>query len=207
MTQSDALEILKMGGNVFLTGSAGSGKSYVLNQYIDYLKKHRVSVAVTASTGIASTHIGGVTIHSFSGLGVRDTLTDYDIESLLEKEYLHKKIQKTKVLIIDEISMLSANQLQMIEWIIRSFKGNHKVFGGMQVIFCGDFFQLPPISRGDIANSLFAYQSEVWDSLNINVCYLSENHRHKDKEYLDILNKIRSNEVDHSLKDFLSRKN
>jgi hypothetical protein len=92
--------------------------------------------------------------------------------------------------------MLSSNQLSMIEWICRSFKGNNKVFGGMQVIFCGDFFQLPPISKSDDIS--FAYQSDVWDSLNINVCYLSENHRHKESDYLNFLNKIRRNKVDSS---------
>ncbi len=79
MLQSEALDILKLGKNVFLTGPAGSGKTHVLNQYIAYLKSHAVDVAVTASTGIASTHLGGMTIHSWSGLGVRDTLTDYDL--------------------------------------------------------------------------------------------------------------------------------
>jgi thymidine kinase len=180
---------MKMGVNVFLTGPAGSGKTYVLNEYINYLKKHSVSTAITASTGIAATHIGGVTIHSWSGLGIKDYITEYDIENLLEKEYLVNRHRRTKVLIIDEISMLSSNQLSMVEWICRSFKGNDKVFGGMQVIFCGDFFQLPPISKSDDIS--FAYQSDVWDSLNINICYLSENHRHKESDYLNFLNKIR----------------
>jgi thymidine kinase len=206
MTQQDALDILKLGGNVFLTGSAGSGKTFVLNQYIDYLKKHNVPMAITASTGIAATHLGGVTIHSWSGLGIKDSLTDSDIESLLEKEYLFNRQKKTKVLIIDEISMLSSNQLTMIEWICRSFKGNDKPFGGMQVIFCGDFFQLPPISRfGDEVS--FAYQSEVWESLNINICYLSENHRHEEKDFLSFLNKIRNNKIDSGVFELLeSRK-
>lgn len=80
MTQSDALKILKTGANVFLTGAPGAGKTYVLNQYIDYLEDHDISVAVTASTGIAATHIGGVTIHSWSVIGAKQNLTDLDID-------------------------------------------------------------------------------------------------------------------------------
>lgn len=205
MKQKEALDILKTGANVFLTGPAGSGKTFVLNEYINYLKENNVPVAITASTGIAATHLGGVTIHSWSGLGIRDYLTEYDVENLLEKEYLFNRHKKTKVLIIDEISMLSANQLSMVEYICRAFKGNGKVFGGMQIIFCGDFFQLPPISKNENEVN-FAFLSPVWESLNINICYLSENHRHKESSYLSVLNKIRSNKIDSDLKDFLESK-
>ena len=76
MLQKDALKIMKAGRNVYLTGAAGTGKTYVLNEYIEYLKKKKVPVAVTASTGIAATHIGGTTIHSWSGVGIKNDLTD-----------------------------------------------------------------------------------------------------------------------------------
>src|SRR4051812_12485356 len=106
MLQSEALDILKMGGNVFLTGPAGSGKTHVVNAYVNYLKSHAVDVAVTASTGIAATHIGGQTIHAWSGLGVRDILTDRDIDEMMQRQYLYRRFEKTKVLVIDEVSML-----------------------------------------------------------------------------------------------------
>src|ERR1035437_6411920 len=106
MTQKEALEILKMGKNVFLTGEAGSGKTFVLNEYVNFLKSHAVTVAVTASTGIAATHLGGQTIHSWSGLGVRDSLSDRDIDDMMQKSYLYKRFDQTKVLILDEVSML-----------------------------------------------------------------------------------------------------
>ena len=150
MLQSQALDILKMGKNVFLSGPAGSGKTHVLQDYINYLKSHAVDVAVTASTGIAATHLGGMTIHSWSGLGVRDVLTDYDIEDLMERQYLYKRFERTKVLIIDEVSMLHHFRLDLIEWICRQMKRNEKPFGGMQIVVCGDFFQLPPVTRGDV---------------------------------------------------------
>ena len=99
MKQKDALKILKAGKNVYLTGAAGSGKTYALNEYISYLKNRGVSAGITASTGIAATHIGGVTIHSWSGVGIKDTLDDRDIEHLVSKEHLYKRFEKTKVLV------------------------------------------------------------------------------------------------------------
>lgn len=195
MLQSEALDILKMGKNVFLTGPAGSGKTYVINQYIHYLKQHAVDVAVTASTGIAATHIGGMTIHSWSGLGIRDTLTDYDIEDLMERQYLYKRFEKTKVLVIDEVSMLHHYRLDLIEWICRQFKRSERPFGGMQVILCGDFFQLPPVTRGEVPESEFAFKAESWGRANLTMCHLSEQHRQKDDTYLSILNQIRANTV------------
>ena len=89
-----------MGKNVLLTGAAGSGKTFLINRFITYCHEHSISVAVTASTGIAATHIGGMTIHSWSGMGIRDTLSDDDIDDLVSREYLVKRFVKTSVLII-----------------------------------------------------------------------------------------------------------
>ena len=94
MTQKEALDILKMGHNVFLTGSAGSGKTFLLNQYIDYLRKKKIGIGITASTGVAATHMNGVTIHSWSGMGIKDNLTDYDMQKLLKRRHLKKKTLK-----------------------------------------------------------------------------------------------------------------
>ncbi len=203
MTQKEALDILKMGKNVFLTGEAGSGKTFVLNEYVNYLKSHAVSVAVTASTGIAATHLGGQTIHSWSGLGVRDSLTDRDIDDMMQKSYLYKRFDQTKVLIVDEVSMLHHFRLDMLEWLCRQFKHNEKPFGGMQVILCGDFFQLPPVTRGEILESQFAFKATSWQDAGFSVCYIFEQHRQKDGEYLKILNEIRQNEVSRKTRDIL----
>ena len=207
MLQSEALDILKMGKNVFLTGPAGSGKTHVLNMYVQYLKSHAVDVAVTASTGIAATHLGGMTVHSWSGLGIRDTLTDYDIEDLMQRQYLYKRFERTKVLIIDEVSMLHHFRLDLVEWICRQMKRNEKPFGGMQIVLCGDFFQLPPVTRangfGSGVESEFAYKSESWLASKFIICHLSEQHRQKDNIYLSILNQIRENKVTQKTIDLL----
>lgn len=195
MIQENALDILKMGHNVYLTGAAGSGKTYVLNKYIEYLRKHNIDVGVTASTGIAATHMGGVTIHSFTGLGVRSKLSGQDLAGLLEKQYLYKRLERLKVLIIDEISMMHHFRLDMVDELLRAFKGNELPFGGIQVVLCGDFFQLPPVSRKGEAISKFIYHSKVWRTAKFKICYLEEQHRQTDDASLRILNDIRNNEV------------
>jgi len=106
MTQDDVLAILKTGANVFLTGEAGSGKTYVINQYIDYLRSCEIDFAVTASTGIAATHIHGMTLHAWSGIGVNREMDEDALKHVAENRYVAKRIKKAKVLVIDEISML-----------------------------------------------------------------------------------------------------
>ncbi|MCC6520648.1 AAA family ATPase [Candidatus Nomurabacteria bacterium] len=195
MTQQEALTMLKTGNNVFLTGSAGSGKTYVLNQYIQFLKDHEVEVAVTASTGIAATHMHGMTIHAWSGIGIKDTLTQYEIDALEQKPYLWKRYEKTQVLIIDEISMLSGTFLDTLNNVCQSFKRSEKPFGGMQIVLCGDLFQLPPVTRGN-QEPVFVSDSHTWRSMNLIVCYLHEQHRQDDEEFVSLLNAIRDGVVD-----------
>ncbi|NNF03404.1 MAG: AAA family ATPase, partial [Rhodothermales bacterium] len=88
MRQESALEILKTGVNVFLTGAPGSGKTHTIDRYIRWLQDHRVGVGITASTGIAATHIGGLTIHSWSGVGIRDRLSNRDLKTLTGNDAL-----------------------------------------------------------------------------------------------------------------------
>jgi len=190
-----------MGYNVFLTGPAGSGKTYVLNRHIEYLKNKGVAVAVTASTGIAATHLNGKTIHSWSGLGVRDALDEKSLRSISHRRQIKNQILKTKTLIIDEISMLHAGQVDMVDEILRYMRKNHLPFGGIQAVFCGDFFQLPPVRKENQILTSFAYASEVWSRMDIKVCYLDEQHRQKDKELVRVLSDIRGNSVSDKTKE------
>ncbi len=193
MLQNEALDLLKMGKNVFLTGAAGTGKTYLLNQYINYLKNNHVKVAITASTGIAATHVLGTTIHSWSGIGVKESLSAQDLEKLQLNKRIKRNYKKTKVLIIDEVSMLHYYQLDMLDLIARKMLECDQAFGGIQVILCGDFFQLPPVSSGVMAvEQYFAFDASAWKTGDFHICYLQEQYRQRNDPLLDILNDIRS---------------
>ncbi len=208
MKQQQALGILKTGANVFLTGEPGSGKTYTVNQYVLWLKEQGISCAVTASTGIAATHINGRTIHSWSGIGVSSTLTTSDITKIASNARTAKRIREVRVLVIDEISMLSSDTLAMVETVCRRLKKSDAPFGGLQVVLVGDFFQLPPVvkeypqeSRQSSLlatqgpRSVFAFSSSAWAALNPAVCYLSEQHRQEDPAFLDMLLAVRRGTV------------
>ncbi len=194
MTQAQVIKILKKGHNVFLTGAAGSGKTYVLGKFIDYLKDKKINVGITASTGIAATHLSGMTIHSWSGIGIKDIMSDKDLNSILGKTYLKARFHKTNILIIDEISMLHAHRLDMIDRVCRAFKEKDVPFGGMQIIMCGDFFQLPPVTRGE-EEGHFAYKSQIWNRMDLKICYLEEQYRQSDRAFLRVLSDIRTDAV------------
>ena len=195
MTQEQALHLLKQGRNVFLTGPAGSGKTYALNKYIEYLRQSQVAIGITASTGIAATHLGGVTIHSWSGLGIKDSLSDDDLVNLLMRPYLRKRVMMARVLIIDEVSMLHAYQLDLVNKVCQAFRESDQPFGGLQVVLCGDLFQLPPVSKNR-TESFFVTAAKSWQEVEIVVCYLEEQYRQTDSQLESILNAIRYNEVD-----------
>lgn len=201
MTQTTALQIMKSGQNVFLTGLAGTGKTYLLNAYIKYLKERNIAVAVTASTGIAAAHLNGMTIHAWSGIGVKNGLSSAELHKLKTKKYLKKNLHDVQVLIVDEISMLHKNQLDLVDKVLRFFKDDARAFGGIQVVFSGDFFQLPPVGeRHETPRDKFAFMSQAWLEANLTVCYLTEQHRHEDNRLNTILNEIRQNCVSqHSL--------
>jgi len=196
MNQTQAFKILKSGANVFLTGSAGTGKTFLLNKFIQYLKDEKIKAGITASTGIASTHIGGITIHSWSGIGIANNINDPKIKKFLKgRNPKWKEIRETKVLIIDEISMLDSDRLILIDRVCREIKDPFLPFGGIQVVVCGDFFQLPPINDGIEEESQLAYNSPAWKKARFKVCYLKKQFRQDDKDFISILNDIRNNKA------------
>lgn len=191
MTQEEALAILESGRSVLLTGAAGAGKTYTLNQFIKRAKQRGRSVAITATTGLAATHLSGTTIHAWSGIGVHSTF-DSRMAGMLGKTR-QELIRKADILIIDEISMLHDYRLDMVDDVLRLVRETDEPFGGMQVVLCGDFFQLPPVNRsGDRAGS-FVTNSRSWLQNVFTVCYLHTQYRQIDDElYTTILNGIRA---------------
>jgi ATP-dependent exoDNAse (exonuclease V) alpha subunit len=194
MNQGLALEIMLSGESVLLTGPAGAGKTFVLNQFIRFAKGEGKHVSVTATTGLAATHLGGTTIHSWAGIGVMDSLPHQFADHVAKGR--REIIEKTDVLIIDEISMLHDFRLDMVDEACRLVrKRPDEPFGGIQIIMSGDFFQLPPINRGDSRAGGFVVNSNVWQQLDPVICYLQEQHRQDDEELLDILNALRGGEL------------
>ncbi|HXK38969.1 MAG TPA: PIF1 family DEAD/DEAH box helicase [Candidatus Paceibacterota bacterium] len=220
MLQETALKILQTGANVFLTGEPGSGKTHIINQYVRWLEERGISPAVTASTGIAATHIGGYTIHSWSGIGVKRDLDLYALDKITQNERVVRRVRNTCVLIIDEVSMLSATTLGMVDAVCREVRHKDAPFGGLQVVLVGDFFQLPPVNRPEDEKhsrrlegvgvptnaSGFAFVSPVWDALNPLVCYLSEQHRQEDKSFLELLSGIRRGALSASHRALLEKR-
>lgn len=193
MEQGLALEIMLSGESVLLTGSAGAGKTFVLNQFIKIAKNEGKHVSVTATTGLAATHLGGTTIHSWAGIGISDSLEPNFIEHMSKGRV--EIIGKTDVLIIDEISMLHDYRLDMVDQVCRAVRKKDEPFGGIQIIMSGDFFQLPPINRGDSRAGGFVVNSNVWQELDPAICYIEEQHRQDDEKLLDILNSIRAGQL------------
>lgn len=197
MTQVQALSILKTGANVFLTGEPGSGKTHVINEYAAYLRRRGIEPAITASTGIAATHVGGMTIHSWGGIGIKTRLDRRDLAKIAASQHVVRRVRRAKVLIIEEVSMLSPETLSMVDVVCREIKQSQKPFGGTQVVFVGDFFQLPPIVRREADDRAraagFAYDSPAWKETNPTICYLTEQHRQDDTSFLDILSAVRRN--------------
>lgn len=201
---------------MFLTGAPGAGKTYVLNQFVKQARQRGASVAVTASTGIAATHLNGQTIHSWSGVGVAQVMTDTLLKQI--KTRRGKRIRATDIFVIDEISMMHAWLFDMVDQACRAVRRSPEPFGGLQVVMSGDLFQLPPVSNTRRDRELvapppelvamreryakagrnpngFVTESLVWPELNPVVCYLTEQHRQDTGQLLDVLTDIRQGTV------------
>lgn len=179
-------ELIKNGENIFITGSAGTGKSFILNK----LKKE-FKIEVTSTTGMAAVNIGGQTIHAWAGVGICNLPIDYAIKSIIKKSSLAKKIKNAQILAIDEISMLDAQTFDYINTVLKAIRSNNKPFGGLQLILFGDFFQLPPVEK----NGGFCFESSTWTDLNLKNIVLKKIYRQADSNFAQILNDIRQNNL------------
>ncbi len=198
--QSRALKVLQGTENVFLTGAAGSGKSYLLGQFL----KDRDSKAfpILASTGAAAILVGGRTFHSFFGLGIMEKGVQATVERATSNKLIAKRMKQTSGIIIDEVSMLSGPVLRAAEMIARKTRGNSTPWGGLRVIAVGDFAQLPPVNPYSPQRE-WAFQDDVWELSAFEPAVLHEIMRTQDTAFLEVLNSVRNGVVDSQVTTFL----
>ncbi|KYN45018.1 ATP-dependent DNA helicase PIF1 [Trachymyrmex septentrionalis] len=197
--QTQVLNAVLSGKNVFFTGSAGTGKSFLLKKIISALPPD-VTMA-TASTGVAACHIGGITLHKFAGIGVGTGTKERCIQ-LASRPASASTWRKTKHLVIDEVSMVDGDFFDKIEEVARHVRRTERPFGGIQLILCGDFFQLPPVSKTN-DKAKFCFQSEAWQKCVHFNFELRIVHRQKDEAFVKILNSIRIGRITDDIVDIL----
>lgn len=191
--QMRAEQLILSGRNVFLTGAAGVGKSFLLRHVIEKLKIKfgPTAVAVCASTGIAAHNIGGRTVHSFSGIGFGKGPPTKVLDKVLNNSKACADWRRTSVLVLDEISMIDADILEKLDFIARKVRKCNRPFAGLQLLFCGDFAQLPPVSLS-WGKSTFCFKSNAWRNAGVQTCTLTTVVRQSgDTQFVSMLTEIR----------------
>ena len=198
--QNGAFELLQSGENVFLTGGAGSGKSYVIRAYRQFVDPKQTPIL--ASTGAAAVLVGGRTFHSFFGLGIMEGGPELTLQRALKDGRVLRRISQVEGVIIDEISMIPASALQVAEEIARKARKSELPWGGMRIIAVGDFAQLPPVTRG--VSREWCFQSPIWQKTGFQSVVLTHNQRVEDKDFLNVLSEVRNGRVTKTVEDFLN---
>jgi ATP-dependent DNA helicase PIF1 len=202
--QKSALETLRGASNVFLTGVAGSGKTHLLKEYLR--GKDEQEHVLLASTGAAAILLGGRTFHSFFGLGIMEGGIEATIERALNRPQVVRRLKKCVSIAIDEISMISGPALNAAERIAGHARESSAPWGGIRVVACGDFAQLPPVSQGFSRQREWAFLDAAWERSEFVPTALREVVRTSDREFLSVLNSIRIGEVDEEVGRFLHSK-
>lgn len=209
--QKNTLTLFSSNYNLFLTGSAGTGKSFLVKKMVEQFQSeypdNPEAMVVTSTTGLSSLNINGRTIHSWSGLTPSQDLDDLE-GFLTQTRKNHKRLNNwlyTKVLVIDEISMLDAKILDFLDQSAKRLRNNEEPFGGIQVVLTGDFYQLPPVSRLTGKNIPFSFKAECWNSLIDYTICLTKSHRQEEKDLIRFLNYIRVGEINQFVKEQLQR--
>ena len=183
------LTLLENGENVFLTGFAGTGKSYILNKLKEYFKK---KLTITSTTGIAAVNVKGQTLHSWAGVGLCRNTVYNTVEKIKKRPTQYRQIMNCKILAVDEISMLNIEAFEYINEVLREVRECNDPFGGIQVFFIGDFFQLPPVEKeGEIRH--YCFDSPVWDKLGLKNVVLKKNYRQNEENFITALAHMREN--------------
>ncbi|KAM5546120.1 hypothetical protein V8D89_000246 [Ganoderma adspersum] len=192
--------VVDEGKNVFFTGPAGSGKSLLLRAIISGLKKkyskNQAVISVTASTGMAASNIGGMTIHSWGAVTPGMHNIDRQISCIKTCKPAFKRWRETKVLIIDEVSMVDGELFDTLAKLADQLRNKRtdKPFGGIQLVVTGDFFQLPPVTKSG-AEPFFAFESESWKKCIGHTVTLTEVYRQRDTQFVDLLNELRKGNI------------
>jgi ATP-dependent DNA helicase PIF1 len=210
LEQQYALNKFKQGENLFITGPGGTGKTRLIQTLVQHMMTHNIKFQVCALTGCAAILLDNCkarTLHSWAGIGIANGPKEKIVTSVIRNRRKSSNWKKVHVLIIDEISMMSKKIFELVDQIGKSIHHNNKPFGGIQVIFTGDFFQLPPVGNIDEEEtSQFCFESDLWFS-----AFPIENHiqlktifRQKDPEYTELLNQIRWGEIDPKYSELLT---
>lgn len=200
--QLEAFHLLLSGENVFLTGAAGSGKSFLIRKFLKEFNKNEFPVL--ASTGAAAVLVGGRTFHSFFGLGIMEGGPEKVFERAKKDRRLKKRMGAVEGVVIDEVSMISGEVLDLADRIARWARENEHPFGGLRVIAIGDFAQLPPVNKAGPRN--WSFKHPVWERAQFQKAFLTTNHRTHDEAYLRILGDIREGKVTERVTEFLNKK-
>lgn len=187
--QEEILTLIQKGRNVLVTGSAGTGKSTLL-KHLD--ERMEGKLPVCASTGIAAVQVGGLTLHSWAGLGLADQSAEDTAANM--GGAARKRIKAAKILAIDEISMIDAKLFDMLDTVFQTIRNKRLPFGGVQLVLFGDFLQLPPVSKSGWSG--FAFESRAWGSARIETRVLRKVWRQADQVFVDILNELRIGDPD-----------
>ena len=200
-SQQFAWELLQGEGPVFLTGEAGSGKSFLAHCFIE--TRNSRDFPILASTGAASVLVGGRTLHSFLGLGILKGGIEATVLKALKDRRVCRRIKKAKGLVIDEISMISGETFRAAEMICRLAREENRPWGGLKIIVVGDFAQLPPVERHRVGSPDWAFKSRIWAETGFQSAVLKQNVRSRNLEFLQVLNRVRRGQVDDSVRSFL----
>ena len=200
--QKEALKLLSGSTNVFLTGSAGTGKTFVIKEY---LKQKSKKPPVLASTGAAAVLIGGRTFHSYFGLGIMEGGIEKTVKKASSNTRVIRRLEKVKEVVIDEISMIHPLTFEAAERIARTIRKNDSPFGGLRLILTGDFFQLPPVDRFE-KKIPWLFRHPLWNELDIKKVILKRSMRTESKEFEKVLDKIRYGICDLEVSQFLESK-
>ena len=189
----EVIELIKQNRNIFVTGGAGTGKSYILSKLKNKFKE---TLHITSTTGISAINVNGQTIHSWAGIGLANKPVEEVIKKIKKNKALYKQLILCKMLAIDEISMLNDYVFDYINEVLKQIRENNSPFGGIQVLLFGDFFQLPPVDE----TRNYCFKSQTWQDLNLKTIVLNECKRQSEKELIDALNNVR---IDHTSIDNL----